>query len=124
MSYCTTADLVNLTGSTLASSVLQEIIDQADRQIKAALDDAGIGAPSSDDKLKTASLYLSCSILMTRMRLDGSKPSSFRLGDFAISDNIDEAGKQLAAESASLVLAYIRTHGQYDRYRWLIRKVT
>lgn len=122
MSYCSETELINLTGSMLSSTVLTEIINQADREIKTKLAQTEISAPASDDKLKAASLNLSIVGILTRMRLDGSKPGSLRIGDISVGDNLDAAIAEFMGRAWASVESYIKTHGTYDRYRWMIRK--
>ncbi len=124
MSFASITELTNLTGSTLSSTVLTEIIGQADREIVARLALAEIGAPGSDDKLKAASLNLSIAGVLTRMRLDGSKPGrSLKIGDISASDDVDAAIAEYTKKAWAAVDSYILTHGTYDRYRFMVRKV-
>lgn len=123
MGYASTTELTNLTGTSLASGVLTEIITQSDREINARLALAEISAPSSDDKLKSASLNLSIAGVLTRMRLDGSKPAKAKIGDIWFEDDIDKAIAELVKRAWAAVDSYILTHGTYDRYRFLVRKV-
>ncbi len=123
MSLCSRTELTALTGTEYDDAIQQEIIDQSDREIKARLALAEISAPSSDDKLKVASLNLSIAGVLTRMRLDGSRPSSLRIGDITITDNLDSAIVEFKNKANEMITSYILTHGTYDRYRWMIWKV-
>ena len=105
MSNCTTAELVSATGSTYDTPTLQALIDRADRQINAKL--VANRMSGSGDAIKEASLDLSISMLLTRMRMDGTKPASLNLGSTSMSDNIDEAIKQLEARAWQLVNEFI-----------------
>lgn len=123
MSYCTNAELTLLTGTGLSTTIQDAIIAEADREINARLALAEISAPGSDDKLKSASLNLSIVGVLTRMRLDGSKPASIRIGDISASDDIDTAISELQKKAWAAVDSYILTHGTYDRSKWYVRKV-
>jgi hypothetical protein len=68
MSWATTADLVNATGSALDTATLQAIIDSAEREINAALSPLNI---TGSDALREASLHLSIARLYTRYDLVG-----------------------------------------------------
>lgn len=105
MSYCSTAELVSATGATYETAVLQALIDRADRQIKAKLNAARVSG--SGDAIKEASLSLSISMLLTRMRMDGAKPASLSVGGLSMSDNIDQAIKELEARAWELVQDHI-----------------
>ncbi len=124
MNYATRTQLQNLTGTSLDDGILSEIIDQADREIKSRLNLAEISSPSSDDVLTAASLNLSIAGILTRMRIDGSKPGrNLKIGDISASDDVDAAITEYTKRAWAAVDSYILTHGIYDRYRWLIRKV-
>ncbi len=122
MSLASRTELAALTGSSLDDAILQEILDQADREISARLALAEISAPSANDTLKAASLNLSIAGVLTRTRLDGSHPSSISVGDISVSDNLDTAILEFKTRSNELIDSYIKTHGIYDRYRFMIRK--
>jgi hypothetical protein len=90
MSYCTPAELVLATGSTYSTDVLQALIDRADRQINARLLAARVSG--SGNAVKEASLSLSISMLLTRMRMDGSKISTTSIdGTMNLTENVDAA---------------------------------
>ena len=108
MSYCTTAELVNLTGSGLSSTILQAIIDDADREINAYLAPHGL-AGSANDACKTASLKLSRAGLMQYHRLSGIQPKSVSIGDTTSQDDPDVAIKALRAEAFDLLNQWVST---------------
>jgi len=114
MSYCSTAELVSATGATYDAAVLQALIDRADRQINAKLNAARVSG--SGDAIKEASLSLSTSMLLTRMRLDGTKPASLSMGGLSMSDNIDTAIKDLEARAWQLVEEHIAYSAPSRRY--------
>lgn len=107
MSYCTVAELVAATGSAYDSSVLQEIIDRADRQIRARL--APHGLSGSGDVIREASLSLSTSLLLVRMRMDGTRPASKSIGGISVSDNPDQAIRGYEERAWQLTDQYIQT---------------
>jgi len=108
MSYCTTAELVNLTGSGLSSTILQAIIDDADREINSYLLPHGLSG-SSNDSVKTASLKLSRAGLMQYHRLSGIQPKSVSIGDTTSQDDPDVAIKALRAEAFDLLNQWVST---------------
>ncbi|HSV41909.1 MAG TPA: hypothetical protein VLH13_00690 [Methanomassiliicoccales archaeon] len=115
MSYCTTAELVSATGSKYDTATLQALIDRADRQINSKLNAARVSG--SGDGIKEASLSLSTSMMLTRMRMDGTKPASLSLGGtLTMSDNIDIAIKELEARAWQLVEEHIAYSSPSRRY--------
>ena len=107
MAYCTTTELQYETGSELGEEVLEEIIAQADREIKGAIYQAGLVPPGASDILKAASLNLSIVGTFIRQRMDGTHPSSLTVGNLTISDNIDAAIDVLRQRAKALITAYI-----------------
>ena len=99
------------------------MIEQSDRQIKSWLLQNSISAPTADDQLKTASFCLTTANVMTRLRVDGTRPSSLSLGSMSLSDDVEENIHNLRIEAKELVKDYIMNHGSSDRYRYIIRKV-
>jgi len=65
MSYCSTADLIALTDTTLDTTTLQAVIDDSDREINAYLKARGVTGGSCDET-KTASLKLANAGLILR----------------------------------------------------------
>ena len=123
MAYCNTEELVNLTGSSLAITVLQEIIDQADRQIKGRLLMMNVSVPSSDDTLKAASLNLSKIGILTHPDSD-QVSSSVKLGDITIKRiDLETVLSDLSTQAWQSVDNYILRHGQNEASRFYIRKV-
>jgi len=121
LSYATTAELVLLTGSSLATATLQALLDEADRQIKVKLAIADITPPGSDDKLKSACLSLDKAELLGRVRVDGSHtgPPEYDWSGTEMTSTITQL-KEAAHEA---IYSYILAAGASDRYRWSIRKV-
>lgn len=105
MSYCSTAELVNLTGSTASATILQEVIDEADRQIDARLALAGL--TGSGGAIKSASMHLSIAGLLTRMRMDGEKPGSLSIPGLSMSDNIDAAIAEHRSSADQMLAVFI-----------------
>lgn len=123
MALCSTSELVNLTGTTYSTTILDDIIAEADRTIGTWLSFAGLSLPGSDNDLKSASLKLSICGILTRMRLDGTKPAQLRIGDLTVSDDIESAITNLTAKAREHTQAYIKSHGSDDRARYYLRKV-
>lgn len=119
MSYCSTDDLVAATGSAYEAATLQALIDSADRQIDARL--APHGLAGSGNAIREASLALSTSMLLTRMRADGKKPSSLSVGGLSMSDNNDAAIAALEAKAERLVSDFVAAQLASKRRRAWVR---
>lgn len=107
MAYCTDLELTLLTGTTLSVAIQGAIIDQADREIRAYIEAAGITPPASDDALKAASLNLSKVEIITHNRMTGTQTKSAKVGDITIQDDLDTAIKELTTKAWASVDAYI-----------------
>ncbi|MDD2679081.1 MAG: hypothetical protein PHS81_04325 [Candidatus Nanoarchaeia archaeon] len=108
MAYCTTEELLHLTGTKVSEEALIEMIAQADREIDARLYMAGLSPPGANDMLKTASLKLATAAVFTRHRMDGTMPPNLSIGDIGVGDNPDRAIQQLKEDAYAIVAAYIR----------------
>ena len=96
---------MSATGSAYTTAELQAFIDRADRQINAKLNAARVSG--SGNAIKEASLCLSTAMLLTRMRMDGSKPASLSVNGLSMSDNIDQAIKTYESRAWELVNEHI-----------------
>lgn len=119
MAYCTKTELSALIETTLATTTLNSIIDQADRRINARLKKAGITAPTPDEMLKAASLDLSQAGIITYNRLkenltDRNMTKSVKFGETTIQDDPDKAIAQLTAQAWESVDAYIEVQAQAE----------
>jgi hypothetical protein len=65
MAYCTSTDITNVTGTTLDSTTLGALIDEADREINAYLTAKGTTG-SACDAMKTASMKLTNALMILR----------------------------------------------------------
>ena len=104
MSFCATTELANLTGSIRSSTILQAIIDEADRQITAYLRARGVSA-SACDETKSASLLLSQVGLLRFGLQEGSLEASS--GDFSSSVNVTVASKAMETRAFAILDDYI-----------------
>lgn len=115
MSYCTTTDVVNATGTVYATATIQALIDMADAEIDARLQ--AMRVTGSGSALKAASLNLSISKLYTRMRMDGSKTASTSIdGTIQLGENIDQAIATYERKARKLLDDYIAAAAPRKKY--------
>ena len=107
MAYCSNAELVLETGSSLSTSILDSIIAAADRKIKTRILVAGLTPPTSNDTLKTASIELSKAGLVRWNQLNGSQTKSVKVGDITIQDDPEAAIAALTGAAYQDVDGYI-----------------
>lgn len=121
MAYSTATELKALTGATLADADLEAIIDQADRTIDAKLRIAGITGANPAD-LKAASLEYSIAGLLTRYRLDGTKPASLSVGGLSMSDNIDSAIDEHLKKGDAILNGIVKRNRSYRQIVRVVNK--
>lgn len=107
MAYCTSAELILESGSTLATNILDSIIATSDRKIKTRILREGLTPPASDDSLKTASIELSKAGIVTYNRMTGAQTKSVKVGDITIQDDPDAAIAALVGAAYQDVDGYI-----------------
>ena len=107
MSYCTFAEIVARSGTTLPQATVEEIIADAGADINARLGAEGLPPDESSLGLKSAAKELVLAMLFTRRRLDGTMPASISTGSFSRSDSPDQAIAAHNAKAASLISEYI-----------------
>jgi hypothetical protein len=109
--YCSTAELVEFTGSTLdATTVLTPLIEKADREIDARLAEADVTGSAGDEDLKNACIDLATVNLIIRQQMDGSRPGSLSLGgNLSFSNNLDALVRFLRDDAKAHIESYIKT---------------
>lgn len=109
-SYCTYAEVLAMTGTAYPQATVEAIIVLADKELNAMLAAKGIAAAYTDTGLQEAGLNLTMARVLTRMRMDGTKPNTLTLGGLTMSDSIDKAIEGHRAVAMQLVQAYIDAH--------------
>lgn len=107
MSYCSYAEILARSGTTLPMETIEGMISDANEEINARLEAVGIASDESDKGLRSAAKELVLAMLFTRRRLDGSQPASVSTGSFSRSDSVDQAIAAHNAKADSLITAYI-----------------
>lgn len=104
--YCAYTDLQALTGSGLSQAILEAIITQAEAKLEGMFTEANVTGLAGNARCQAAALELSIAGLLTRGRMDGTKPASIHMGDLSMSDDIDAAITYHTAEARRLVGLY------------------
>jgi hypothetical protein len=105
--YCAYTDLQYLTGSTLSQTILEAIITQAESKLDGMFKQANVTGVAGNATCQAAALELSIAGLLTRGRMDGTKPASIHMGDLSMSDDIDAAIAYHMGEAKRLVELYV-----------------
>lgn len=101
-------ELIARTGSTLdPSTILQPVLDDAYAETSAYLSPYGLSPSGLQCKL--AEMKYAQAGLMTRMRLDGTKPASLSVAGFSSADNIDQAISGLRKQAEDILEKYIES---------------
>jgi hypothetical protein len=120
MRYASVEDLQAITGSTNERLVLGRVIENTTQEVFQYLNKAGVSGSGS--VIKAATLKLATADLMTRWRMDGSKPQSLTIGVISMKDDNDGAISNLRNEAWELLHRYVMSTSQFARYRWRIRR--
>lgn len=128
-SYCTYAEVLAMTGTAYPQVTVEAIIVLADKELNAMLAAKGIAAAYTDTGLQEAGLNLTMARVLTRMRMDGTKPNTLTLGGLTMSDSVDKAieghrtvaaiVERLGYDTAREAIAeIINTVGEWDGRIW------
>lgn len=120
--YCSVDELAAYTGSGNERIVLGRIIENATAEINLRLSYAGMSG-GGGTYIKNACLKLASADLLTRYRMDGTKPKVLTLGIISMSDDIDKAIEQLRSEATDLIDYYVKTNAPYAKYRYYVRRI-
>ncbi|MHC1625406.1 MAG: hypothetical protein ACXQS2_05340 [Methermicoccaceae archaeon] len=109
MGYCSYADVVALTGTTVAEGDVSSLIDVADAQIEGILAGQGLTAPSfpTPAEVFLASLYLSSALVLERSHAEGSLPETLRAGDMSVRLEVREQAREWRAKALEMLGVYI-----------------
>lgn len=105
-SYCTYAEVLAMTGTAYPQVTVESIIVLADKELNARLAALGHTAAYTDVGLQEAGLNLTLARLLTRMRMDGTKPDMLTMGGLTMKDGVDAAIAGHRAAADVLIAAY------------------
>ena len=80
MSYCTNQDVIDITGTSLDTAIIDRIIEGADRKVNRFLRTNNLAtnpSPTPDD-VKDASIYYSAATVLSRHMVDGTLPAQYK----------------------------------------------
>lgn len=109
-SYCTYAEVLAMTGTAYPQATVEAIIVLADKELNAMLVAKGFAAAYTDTGLQEAGLNLTLARLLTRMRMDGTKPDMLAVGGLTMKDSVDAAIAGHRSTADALVTAYTDAH--------------
>ena len=103
MSYCSTAELTNVTGSAVSSTILQAIIDDGDREIDSYLGQFNLSGVASG-ACKSASLkFAQAGLLLYGLQVGNLEAST---GELASSVDVTRAVESLRKAAYDLLEQY------------------
>lgn len=106
--YCTTDDVILITGTTTAADIIAAMIGVADREIDTRIGAAGLVPPTdtTPDLLRDASANLTAALIINRGRIELSRPVSLG-GDISFSTSPDTEIARHEALAAQYLAAWI-----------------
>ena len=108
MAYCTSTEVIALTGTPLSTTEVEDIIAIADEEIDARLAREGLSISEDAPVLVgIASLYLSSALVLERQRADGTMPDSTRVGELTIRAKLEGQIAEYRMHSDQLLMTYM-----------------
>ena len=110
MAFCTSTDVIDLTGTGLETDTIDKIITRSDNRIKRSLRQQRLStAPSpTPDDLEDASAYYSAAAVLRRHMVDGTLPEVYSFGEISGKINVTAAIKEYEADAKAAIDAYIK----------------
>ena len=118
---CSVDELIAYTGSANQRVTLGRLIENATSEIVIRLMNGGLSG-GGGIYLKNACMKLASADLLTRYRMDGTKPKTLTIGIISMSDDVDHAVMSLRQEAYDLIDYYIKNFAPYPKYRYYIRR--
>lgn len=116
---CSADDMTAITGTTHQRTVIGSIIEDASRDVTQFILANGLSTVAGYAQ-RNACIKLSVAYLLTRYRMDGTKPASLSIGGISMSDNIDTAIMTLTKEAYDI----LNSAGKIRRtWQTMVRKV-
>jgi hypothetical protein len=125
MSYCNNQDVIDITGSSLSTTIIDRIIAGSDRLINRHLVQGGLTAnpsPTPDD-LMDASIYLSAATVLNRHMIDGTLPAEFTAENLKEKIDAPTVIKNYNAIAVQAITLYIKNNTNLDSDIDLVRVV-
>lgn len=101
MSYCSVDELIKTTGTLISEAALQEIVEEAERDINIVLAPYDLTG-STADAPKNAALCFARAGILRRMYIDGTQPENVSAsGVNAMITNLEAKGNRILADFVS-----------------------
>lgn len=101
--YITNAVLTRQSGTTLNTTIQDEMITFAEGELTAKLTAAGESDDYTNNLLKAVATWYSCKYIYNRNKLDGTRPENLSVGGFSIGTNV-EAGIKTCQDQGDMFL--------------------
>jgi len=115
MPYCTYTEITDEIGTSLGTAT-QEIVERrilkSDEQIVATLLEKGITAPpASDNRLRDASIYITCAWIKRRQAHELSRTNSSSLPGLSYGVNVEAEAAAFDAKALDCIDKYVKYAG-------------
>lgn len=125
MSYCSNQDVIDITGSSLSTTIIDRIIAGSDRLINRHLIQGGLTAnpsPTPDD-LMDASIHLSAATVLNRHMIDGTLPAEYKAENMSEKTDAKTVIKNYNAIAREAIDFYIQNNTDTDSDLAIVRVV-
>lgn len=108
MVYCTNQDVIDLTGTSLSTAIIDRLIEGADRKVNRHLtqNDLSTNPSPVPDDIKDASIYFSAAMVLNRHMVDGTLPEQYKAEGLSEKYNVTAVIKGYNAEAMQALKMY------------------
>lgn len=125
MVYCTNQDVIDLTGTSLSTAIIDRLIEGADRKVNRYLTENGIATNPSPvpDDIKDASIFFSAAAVLNRHMVDGTLPAQYSAENLSEKYDVNTVIKGYQADAIQAIRMYIDSQTTDDDDYSLVRVV-
>ena len=117
MAYCTNQDVVDQTGTSLDTVIIDRLITRADAKIVEICAAQGLGVPDAADVID-ASVAFTSALVIRRHMVDGTLPEQYKAGNMSEKHNPAKVISLFEQDAREIMRLYIRdTVGSFRAFR-------
>ena len=124
MSYCTNQDVTDLTGTSLSTTIIDRIIEGADRKVNRylRLNDIAVDPSPVPDDIKDASIFFSAAAVLNRHMVDGTLPAQYKAEGLSEKYDVTAVIKRYETDAQQALSMYV-DYNASDSYHSIVRVV-
>ena len=107
MAFCTNQDVIDQTGTSLDTAIIDRLITRADNKIVEICADQGLGAPIAADVID-ASIAFTSALVIRRHMVDGTLPEAYKAGNMSEKNNPAKVISLFEQDAREIMRLYVR----------------